>query len=1549
MSGANDNSAWYLGGPGGDDVIGNDDELADLFETLPQTIGEYQTQITGLLGEASFDAATQHLPTSTQIIWYTIKGQNESELHIDGYIQNSFGLTYELDGGAWSTTDADGSRIGGTGVDVEDEVPRKAGYTFEGWLPDPTNLLPEGKSTFVGNDTFIMPFESVTLTAQWERDPVTITFNGNGATGTMDAQTVLRDVEEALNENVFDYDDREFLGWSTTPTTTPATQAGVVYTDKAFITASENMTLYAVWGNKQTVTVTYFPGANGTILPEGSVFYVDPGKPINEDYEFLSPAEVGISPRDGYDFLWWNTTNEDGTLVSGTEKYLPDGTELLGADFPVVAVWAPMVTFDLNLADNATATFSDDSTENKEIVANVDVNVDIRPTSETNGLVTGSVAAENFSQPKTGLGYTFGGWVDEDGDPVTTATRFTAPTTVYAKWTVNEYTLTFYNNDGTNAYQRATGNVLTGFVDIDNIEIPIRDYYDFMGWHTNANASSTDDGILSHNEIGSIQADDNKEYYAVWKAKEYTVTYVGNHASVQGATPAETATDEAAYAAAANGFSVAEHNFISWNTEQNGGGTSYSPGTEIPISSIAEDGITLYAQWAEWDQIVFSVDTPSLTYNQNNQQLFTLQENTLKAGDRSLDVEDVIFQYRVKGTTEWTVGWPSSTDVPAAGAQYEIQALPAAGNEYRASAIQLVTPDMAKVEVELTPKHDAITYGDDAPSAGYTFTYTGMLTGEDWEGLVRGTIVQDDYSTTYVKGNDASNYSISITDTAVARLSATNYTFTAGRGTLQVNKAELMLYPLANQVIIAYNTPAPIDIPFGIQEGIKNNDSPDGPDGLIAQINAVGTPYTSNYTQGLTTGTFDITVNEPNQPTEIRNYFLKYNEGSFKGRVEKNDSAFFIASATGYTGTYDRSSHQSLTGLSIKVGDNTYSFTEEELATGRIFIPGIGDASVTFAGAVKNVAEAGEKFVTITPDNEGYASIENHSYTVSISQAAAEVRPTADPAPYGTLNAGLVFGYEVLVGGVVQDYLTLSAAPSGYATDYDATEAANRSADTYELRATLAAETTVQETDNTATGNYRFELIAATHTITKANLVVTAPNRSTPYGVVPPNPALGYEVSGLQYGETEVQAGLSDVNAVGISTTATNTSLPGAGELQGEYAGQYAINLSGSVLNDADVLTNYVVTEFKDGALNIINSDEMDIEGTAHEGTYDATEHDAFPNGVDVVFGNNDNPDVTITYSTDGTNFDAEMPAFTDAGEYTVYVRAEADGYETVTIERTVTIAPKDVSITPENAGKTMGEDDPDSFIANVLGTEGTDTLDYTVSRVPGETVGTYDIIVTLNTQDQNYNITLNVGTFTISAVVVDDDTITDTTTDDTITPAPAAPAPAAPAPAAPAPAAPVAIAAPAAPAVPAALTLDIPDAEIPLADGGDVAEDVQVQIGDTVVPLAAADGSWSLINLLLAIVTALGSVFLLIAYFAGKKHEENQNVKRKGIFRLVSAPVAILSAVIFILTQDMSLPMALVDNWTLIMAVILLVQVLIAVLSRKKVVDDDEEKPQHA
>lgn len=138
--------------------------------------------------------------------------------------------------------------------------------------------------------------------------------------------------------------------------------------------------------------------------------------------------------------------------------------------------------------------------------------------------------------------------------------------------------------------------------------------------------------------------------------------------------------------------------------------------------------------------------------------------------------------------------------------------------------------------------------------------------------------------------------------------------------------------------------------------------------------------------------------------------------------------------------------------------------------------------------------------------------------------------------------------------------------------------------------------------------------------------------------------------------------------------------------------------------------------------------------------------------------------------------------------------------------------------------------------------------------------------------------------------------------------------------------------------------------------DGAQGAEELQEAEGEDLEQLdsdAVPRGlrntdAWALWNLIFAALTVLGSVILLITYLRKRtesedgdaqedqesrsvENEEEEDAKKKRLCRparVFSLIVSIASVIFFILTEDVTLPMRWADQYTWIMVVIFLVQI---------------------
>ena len=133
----------------------------------------------------------------------------------------------------------------------------------------------------------------------------------------------------------------------------------------------------------------------------------------------------------------------------------------------------------------------------------------------------------------------------------------------------------------------------------------------------------------------------------------------------------------------------------------------------------------------------------------------------------------------------------------------------------------------------------------------------------------------------------------------------------------------------------------------------------------------------------------------------------------------------------------------------------------------------------------------------------------------------------------------------------------------------------------------------------------------------------------------------------------------------------------------------------------------------------------------------------------------------------------------------------------------------------------------------------------------------------------------------------------------------------------------------------------NISDAAAPMANSSALTEVIE----DGAVAKANANGHWALINLLAAIATVLIAAVMAFLGFRKNEDDENEETNRKTIVRVLGVITAAAAVIAFILTENMSLPMQLTDSWTLMMIIILAVEAVAAIASKKTTEDNENDR----
>lgn len=136
-----------------------------------------------------------------------------------------------------------------------------------------------------------------------------------------------------------------------------------------------------------------------------------------------------------------------------------------------------------------------------------------------------------------------------------------------------------------------------------------------------------------------------------------------------------------------------------------------------------------------------------------------------------------------------------------------------------------------------------------------------------------------------------------------------------------------------------------------------------------------------------------------------------------------------------------------------------------------------------------------------------------------------------------------------------------------------------------------------------------------------------------------------------------------------------------------------------------------------------------------------------------------------------------------------------------------------------------------------------------------------------------------------------------------------------------------------------------IEDEEAPLA-----AAQKTETITDEETAKAAPKSAWALINLIAAIITAVIAAATVILGLRKREDDEDDEkeadrTSRRPVVRGLGVITAIVSVIAFILTEDMSLPMELTDQWTLMMVIILAVEAVLGIASKKTTREGEEKQ----
>ena len=357
---------------------------------------------------------------------------------------NQYTITFDTNGGSEI---APITQDYGTEITAPDNPTRK-GYTFKGWDKE----IPE-----------TMPAENITVKAQWEINLYTIAFDTNGGSEiapiTQDYGTEITAPDNPTRKGY------TFKGWDKEiPETMPA----------------ENITVKAQWKiNQYTITFDTNGGNEiASITQDYGTKITAPDKPTRKGYTFKGwdkeipetmPAE-NITVKAQWEINLYTIafdTNGGSEIAPITQDY---GTEITAPDNPTRKGYT-FKGWDKEIPETMPA-------ENITVKAQWKIN-QYTITFDTNGgneiaSITQDYGTKITAPDKpTRKGYTFKGWDKEIPE-----TMPAENITVKAQWEINQYTITFDTNGGSEIAP-ITQDYGTEITAPDN---PTRKGYTFKGW-----------------------------------------------------------------------------------------------------------------------------------------------------------------------------------------------------------------------------------------------------------------------------------------------------------------------------------------------------------------------------------------------------------------------------------------------------------------------------------------------------------------------------------------------------------------------------------------------------------------------------------------------------------------------------------------------------------------------------------------------------------------------------------------------------------------------------------------------------------------------------------------------------------------------------------------------------------------------------------------------------------------------------------------------------------------------------------------------------------
>ena len=441
-------------------VSGYDPATMDISGNTATDAGDYIVSVTSKTGKWA-DGSTEAVTAE----WSIGKATQEAPIGLIGVAPTteggSDGKITGVDATMEYRAESEITYTACTGIEIEN---LSAGNYFVRYAEDNNHFASTDAEVTVGEGTPLAD--------------CTITFNGNGGSGSMDSVTVKAETNYILPACGFTAPaDQEFKAWEI---------GGTEYKVGDSYTVNGDIEIKALWKNSvitpTTYTVTVSNDGNGT------------GTATPSTAAAGTTITLTATPNKGYHFKEWQVIS-GGVTIKDNKFTMPNDNVEVKAIFEKDAPPAPtefIVTFDGN---GGTPSVVSMTTTNQKLTS--------LPSASRSG------------------SYSFDGWYTDKsgGTKITTDTVFSANTTVYAHWTyigggggynppVTYYTLRFETGGGSDI--PSVREAYNAYIDLSQY-VPTWRGHTFIGWYSERSLT---------NKVSGVYLTKDMTVYAGWRVDE---------------------------------------------------------------------------------------------------------------------------------------------------------------------------------------------------------------------------------------------------------------------------------------------------------------------------------------------------------------------------------------------------------------------------------------------------------------------------------------------------------------------------------------------------------------------------------------------------------------------------------------------------------------------------------------------------------------------------------------------------------------------------------------------------------------------------------------------------------------------------------------------------------------------------------------------------------------------------------------------------------------------------------------------------------------------